>query len=69
MTRISADDATMPVFTASGRMSVNTASSSSARNSGVASNTLVTPVVFWAVKAVTALMANTPFIVMVLISA
>jgi len=29
----------------------------------------VTPVVFWAVRAVMALMANTPFIVMVLMSA
>ena len=50
-------------------MSVNTASISSARNSGVASMMSVTPVVFWAVRAVMALMANTPLRVMVLISA
>ena len=60
---------TMPIFTASDRISVNTASSCSARNSGVASMMSVTPVVFWAVRAVMALMANTPFNVMVLMSA
>ena len=69
MTRIKADDDTIPVLTASGRMSSNTASSSSARNAGVASMTLRTPVVFCAVSAVTALMANTPFMVMVFRSA
>ena len=48
---------------------MNTASSCSPRNSGVASMMSVTPVVFWAVRAVTALMANTPLSVMVLMSA
>ena len=50
-------------------MSVKMASISCARNSGVASKMPVTPVVFWAVSAVMALMAYTPFAVMVLISA
>ena len=52
---------TMPVFTASGKMSVNTQSSCAARNSGVDSKILFTPVVFWAVRAVMALMAYTPW--------
>ena len=60
---------TMPVFTASGKMSVNTQSSSSARNSGVHSTMSLTPVVFWATRAVTAQVANTPLAVMVLMSA
>ena len=59
----------MPIFTASGRRSVNTLSSCKARNSGGTSKMPWTPVVFWAVRAVTALMANTPFMVMVLMSA
>ena len=59
----------MPIFTASGKMSVNTASSSASKKAGVASRMSVTPVVFWAVRAVTALMANTPLRVMVLRSA
>ena len=60
---------TMPVFTASGKMSVNTQSSCSAKNAGVHSTMLRTPVVFWATRAVTALMAYTPLTVMVLMSA
>ena len=69
MTAISAAEETMPIFTASGAMSVNTASSCSARKWGVDSRMSVTPVVFWAVRAVTAQVANTPLAVMVLISA
>ena len=69
MTSMRPLEETIPILTASGKMSVNTASSSSARNSGVASRMSVTPVVFWAVRAVIALMAKTPFMVMVLISA
>ena len=60
---------TMPIFTASGRMSRNTQSSCCATNSGVASSTPDTPVVFWAVRAVTALMPYTPRQVMVFRSA
>ena len=59
----------MPIFTASGKMSENTASICSFKNAGEASSMAVTPVVFWAVSAVTALMANTPFMVMVFKSA
>ena len=69
MTSMSPVEETMPVFTASGKMSVNTQSSWLARNSGVDSSTPATPVVFWAVRAVTALMAYTPLAVMVLMSA
>ena len=69
MVSMSADDDTMPILTASGKMSVNTASSCSARKCGVESKMSVTPVVFWAVRAVMALMANTPLAVMVLMSA
>ena len=69
ITRISGMLETMPVFTASGKISVNTQSSSSARKSGVHSTMLLTPVVFWATRAVTAQVANTPLAVMVLISA
>ena len=57
ITRISAALETMPIFTASGKMSVNTASSWSLRKEGVTSRMLVTPVVFWAVRAVMAVMA------------
>ena len=60
---------TMPIFTASGRMSRNTQSSCCATNSGVASSTPDTPVVFWAVRAVMALMPYTPRQVMVFRSA
>ena len=59
----------MPIFTASGRRSVNTLSSCCARNAGGTSEMPWTPTVFCAVSAVTALMANTPFMVIVLISA
>ena len=69
MTSMRGTLATMPVFTASGKMSVNTQSNCSARNSGVDSWMLLTPVVFWATRAVTALRANTPLAVMVLMSA
>ena len=69
MTSISSLDETMPVLTASGRISVKIQSSCSAKNFGVTSIISVTPVVFWAVSAVIALMAYTPFAVMVLISA
>lgn len=51
---ISSAEDTMPILTASGKMSVNTASSCSARKCGVESKMSVTPVVFWAVRAVTA---------------
>ena len=37
MTRISSAEETMPIFTASGKISVNTASSSAAKKAGVAS--------------------------------
>ena len=50
-------DETIPVFTASGKISVTTALISSLRNSGSTSIIAVTPVVFCAVKAVIALMA------------
>ena len=69
MMRISAPSDTMPIFTASGRISEKTASSSCPRNSGETFKMLLTPHVFWAVSAVTALMPNTPFIVIVLRSA
>ena len=60
---------TIPILTASGKISVKMASSSWPRNSGVALKISVTPVVFCAVKAVMALVANTPLVVIVLISA
>ena len=69
MTSMRSDEATMPVFTASGRMSVKTASISFARKSAEASIMSLTPHVFCAVSAVTADMANTPFTVIVLMSA
>ena len=59
----------MPIFTASGKMSVKTASSCWAKKCGVVSKMSVTPVVFWAVRAVMALMAKTPLAVIVLMSA
>ena len=59
----------MPIFTASGKMSVKTASSCSTKKCGVVSKMSVTPVVFWAVRAVMALMAKTPLAVIVLMSA
>ena len=58
-----------PIFTASGRISVKILSICCFKNSGDTSIIPVTPVVFCAVSAVIALMANTPFAVIVLISA
>ena len=69
MTAIRSAEETMPVLTAWGGMSVNTASSCASRKAGGTSRISLTPVVFWAVSAVTALMANTPLSVMVLRSA
>ena len=69
ITSMSLLDETMPIFTASGRMSVKTMSICCPRNSGVASMIPVTPVVFCAVSAVMALMAYTPFMVIVFRSA
>ena len=57
MTSIRPVDETMPILTASGRMSVKMLSSCWARKSGDTSKIPWTPVVFWAVKAVMALMA------------
>ena len=54
---MSSAEETIPILTASGVISVNTASSCSARKCGVDSRMSVTPVVFWAVRAVIALMA------------
>ena len=62
-------DATMPIFTASGRMSVKTLVISCSINSGETSKIPCTPVVFWAVRAVMALMPYTPFAIMVFRSA
>ena len=59
----------MPTFTASGRMSEKTASICSPKNSGVTSMIEVTPRVFCAVRAVMALVPNTPFACIVLRSA
>ena len=69
MTWIRSAEDTIPIFTASGRMSVKTASSCWPRKAGVTSEMAATPVVFWAVRAVMTLMAYTPFMVMVLRSA
>ena len=60
---------TMPIFTAAGGMSSNTASICSPTNSGVASSTPRTPVVFCAVSAVMAVSANSPWAAIVLMSA
>ena len=54
---ISPAEDTMPIFTASGLISVNILSNWSPKNSGVTSNIPCTPVVFWAVRAVMALSA------------
>ena len=54
---ISSLDETIPVLIASGLISVKILSSCSAKNFGVTSIISVTPVVFWAVKAVIALIA------------
>ena len=69
MDLISPAEETMPIFTASGRMSVNTLSISCSRNSGVTSKIPWTPVVFWAVSAVIALIPYTPFAIIVFKSA
>lgn len=50
----------MPIFTASGKISWNTQSSWLAKNAGSGSTTPYTPVVFWAVSAVTTLIPYTP---------
>ena len=57
MVSMRAAEETMPIFTLSGGMSEKTACSCWRRNWGVASKMAVTPVVFWAVRAVTAVMA------------
>ena len=59
----------MPILTASGRISVKTLSICSFKNSGDTSKIPWSPVVFWAVSAVIALMAYTPLAVMVFKSA
>ena len=59
----------MPIFTASGGMSSNTTSICCPRKSGIISTISLTPVVFWATSAVMALMAKTPFMVIVFRSA
>ena len=51
------ESVTIPVLIASGLISVKILSSCSAKNFGVTSIISVTPVVFWAVKAVIALIA------------
>ena len=56
MTRISSPEDTIPIFTASGRISEKTLSICMAKNSGVTGKIPETPVVFWAVRAVMALM-------------
>ena len=57
MARISGALDTMPILTASGRMSVKIMSSCWHKNSGLTSRMPLTPVVFWAVSAVMAVMA------------
>ncbi len=59
----------MPILTASGYISVKTASIWASKKLGFTSIISVTPVVFCAVRAVIALIANTPFKVIALISA
>ena len=56
---ISPESETIPILTASGKISVNTQSSCFPRNSGVTSDIPYTPVVFWAVSEVTALIPYT----------
>ena len=53
-----AGDDTMPIFTASGRMSSKTASIWVPTKTGSTSSTSVTPSVFWAVSAVMTLSPN-----------
>ena len=69
MVSMMAAEDTMPIFTAAGGMSSNTASISWATNSGVASSTARTPVVFCAVSAVMAVSAKRWCAAMVLMSA
>ena len=69
MTRMSPAEDTMPTFTASGRMSWNTASICWPKKAGSTSKMLVTPKVFCTVSAVMAHMAYTPFMVIVFRSA
>jgi len=69
ITSISSPEATIPVLTASGYISVNILSSCSAKNLGDTSIISVTPVVFCAVRAVIALIAYTRLAVIVFISA
>ena len=59
ITSINSEEETIPIFTASGKMSVATALICSSKNSGLTSNILKTPVVFCAVKEVIALMPKT----------
>ena len=66
---ISPVEETIPIFTASGRISVNTLSICCSRNSGVTSKIPWTPVVFWAVSAVIALIPYTPLAIIVFKSA
>ena len=54
---MSAEEETIPTLTAAGKMSVATAAICAFKKSGETSIMSVTPVVFWAVKAVTALIA------------
>ena len=65
---MAADD-TMPILTASGRMSENTASTCPRTKEAGMSKTSFTPSVFWAVKAVMTVWANEPSASMVLMSA
>ena len=60
---------TMPIFTATGGISSNTASICAASISGGVLVTIVTPVVFCAVSAAIAVMPNTPLASMVFKSA
>ena len=59
----------IPIFTASGKISVKIMSNCDLRKSGLVSTIFSTLVVFWAVRAVMALMAYTPFMVIVFKSA
>ena len=59
----------MPILTASGNISVNMLSSCFPRNSGVTSMIADTPIVFWAVREVIALIEYIPFAIIVFISA
>ena len=69
ITLISSLSETIPIFTASGKISLNIQSSCFPNISGVESITPYTPVVFCAVREVMALIAYIPWAVIVLISA